>query len=198
MSIELAGLEPPARLVLSQPISAEEFWHVSQQNPDLRLERSAKGELLIMSPTGLEGGGVETDVVGELRTWALQEGRGKAFGSNAGITLPDTSVRAADACWISWEKLNALTPGQRKRFAPVCPEFVIEVLSPSDSLRDLREKMQSWLDNGVELAWLIDPERKAVEIYRHGQPPETQTGHTAVYGEGAVAGFVLELARVWA
>lgn len=197
MSIAIAGLEPPARVSLEQPISGEDFWRICMQNPDLRLERSAAGELLIMTPTGLRGGGVEGDVFGELRAWALEDGRGKAYGSNAGITLPDSSVRAADACWISWAKLKALTPEQYERFAPVCPEFVIEVLSPSDARPALREKMQQWLANGVELGWLLDPERKTVEIYLQGREPEVLEGHSAVYGEGPVAGFVLELGRVW-
>lgn len=197
MSIEVAGLEPPARLILNHPVSAEDFWRIAQQNPDLRLERSAKGELLIMAPTGLDGAGVEGDVFGELRAWALQDGRGKAYNSTAGMTLPDGSVRSADASWISWPKLNALAPTDRKRFAHVSPEFVIEVRSQSDGLDDLRAKMSDWIANGCELAWLLDPSRKTAEIYRPNQEPELQEGHTAVYGEGPVGGFVLELARIW-
>jgi len=161
------------------------------------MERSAQGELLIMSPTGFEGGGVEGDVFGELRNWALEDGRGKAYKSNTGVTLPDTSVRAADAFWVSWEKINALSPSDRKRFAHICPKFVIEVRSESDALADLREKIQEWLANGCELAWLVDPSRKAVEIYRPDQQPEIQEGHTAAYGEGPVDGFALELGRIW-
>jgi Uma2 family endonuclease len=197
MNIELADIELPARLAFRQPVSADDFWRLSQQNPELRLERNANGDLSIMSPTGLEGGGMELDVAAELRDWAIKDGRGKAYGSNSGVTLPDTSVRAADACWISWIRLNALTPAQRKRFAPVIPEFVIEVRSESDSLADLREKMKEWLANGIELAWLIDPSRKAVEIYRQSREPEVQEGHSAAYGEGSVGGFVLELGRIW-
>jgi Uma2 family endonuclease len=197
MSLQVAGLDPPARIALGEPISAEEFWRVSQQNPDLKMERSAAGELLIMAPTGFEGGGVEGDVFGELRSWALIDGRGKAYGPNAGVTLPDTSIRAADASWVSWGKINALPAADRKRFAHVSPEFVIEVRSESDSLGDLRSKMQEWITNGCELAWLVDPQRKAVEIYRPDRQPEIQEGHSAAYGEGPVGGFVLELQRVW-
>lgn len=197
MSIALAGMDPPARLVLGEPISGEDFWRICQENPDLRLERSATGELLIMSPSGLETGGLELDVAAELRQWSLQDGRGKAFGANAGVTLADGSVRAADACWISWDRLNQLTPQQRSRFAPITPEFVIEVRSPSDTLTNLREKMAEWIANGVELAWLMDPTSKSVGIYRPNQHPEVQEAPSAVYGEGPVAGFVLELARIW-
>ena len=197
MSIELAGVEPPARVSLHQPVSADEFWRISQENRDVRLERSARGELLIMPPTGFEGGTMEGDVFGELRNWALHDHRGKACGPNTGFTLPDSSIRAADASWVSWAKVNALSSDDRKRFAHVCPEFVIEVRSESDSLTDLREKMQDWLANGCELGWLVDPSRKAVEIYRPGREPEVQEGQSAVYGERPVAGFVLELGRVW-
>ena len=198
MSIQLAGIEPPARIALGSPISAEDFWRISQQNPDLRMERSPRGELLLMSPTGFEGGGMEGDVFAELHGWARADGRGKAYASNTGITLPDSSVRAADACWVSWQRVNALDPADRKRFAHVVPEFVIEMRSESDSLTELRAKMQDWLANGVELAWLLDPQRKAVEIYRPNAAPEVQEGHSAVYGEGPVGGFVLELGRIWA
>jgi Uma2 family endonuclease len=197
MGLDFARLDLPARIIFSQPISADEFWRLSQENPDLRMERSAQGEMLLMSPTGFEGGGLEGDVFGELRAWALEDRRGKAYGPNTGITLPDSSVRAADACWVSWGRIHALDPEDRMRFAHVVPEFVIEVRSESDSLADLREKMQHWMDNGIELAWLLDPQRKAVEIYRPGQQPEVQEGHSAVYGEGPVGGFVLELGKVW-
>ena len=106
-------------------------------------------------------------------------------------------MRAAHAAWISWEKAKALTPEQRQTFAPICPEFVIEVRSKSDRLPVLQEKMRDWIANGAELAWLVDPQRKIVEIYRTAQVVEVQEGHSAVYGEGVVGGFVLELGRVW-
>lgn len=120
-----------------------------------------------------------------------------ALGPNSGVTLPDGSVRAADAAWVSWERWNALTHEQQKGFAPICPQFVIELRSESDSLPQLQEKMRLWLANGAELAWLIDPSRKVVEIYRLGKPVELQEGYTAVYGEDPVGGFVLELSRIW-
>ncbi len=141
---------------------------------------------------------MEGDVYGELRNWALQDGRGKAYGPNAGVTLPDGSMRAADASWVSWVRVNALSEEARKSFAPICPEFVIEVRSEKDRLKPLQEKMQSWIANGSELAWLVDPSRKAVEVYRPGREVEVVEGGSAVCGEGPVAGFVLELGRIWA
>ena len=166
-------------------------------NELVRVERDSNGELILMSPTGSEGSGIDTDVTVELSIWARLDGRGKVFGSNAGFTLPDGSMRSADAHWISWHRWNALTPEEQKSFAPLCPEFVIEVRSETDRLAPLQEKMTMWLANGCEIAWLIDPQRKAVEIYRPGRAPEVQERHSAVYGEGPVGGFVLELGKIW-
>ena len=197
MNVAVSESKLPIRLRFERPMTDEELMRFCAANDLLRVERDANGEIIVMSPTGMEGGGVEGDVFGELRNWALQDNRGKAYGPNTGFTLPDSSVRAADAAWVSWPVINRLTEEQRKGFAPVCPEFVIEVRSASDRLPELQEKMHMWIANGVELAWLIDPSRKTVEIYRAGKPPEIQEGHSAVYGEGPVAGFVLELGRIW-
>jgi len=197
MNVAVSESKLPIRLRFERPMTDEELMRFCAANDLLRVERDANGEIIVMSPTGMEGGGVEGDVFGELRNWALQDNRGKAYGPNTGFTLPDSSVRAADAAWVSWPVINRLTEEQRKGFAPVCPEFVIEVRSASDRLPELQEKMQMWIANGVELAWLIDPSRKTVEIYRTGKQPEIQEGHSAVYGEGPVGGFVLELGRIW-
>jgi Uma2 family endonuclease len=166
-------------------------------NDPFKVERDSNGDLILMSPAGLEGGGVEGDVFGDLLIWARQDGRGKAYGPSAGVTLADGSMRAADACWISWSKLNELDPAEKKRFARICPEFIVEVRSASDRLKPLQEKMEMWLSNGAELAWLVDPSRKTLEIYRPRRHAEVLEGHSAVYGEGPVAGFVLELGRIW-
>jgi Uma2 family endonuclease len=185
------------RLRSEQLASDEAFMEFCARNEPLRIERDANGELIIMSPTGTEGGGAELDIGTDLNLWARQDGRGKALGPNSGVKLPDGSVRAADAAWISWTRYNAVTPEQQKGFAPVCPEFVIEVRSASDRLPELQDKLQMWIANGAELAWLIDPTRKAVEIYRPGREPEVLEGGSTVEGEGSVAGFVLELGKVW-
>ncbi len=175
----------------------EELLRFCAENESLRIERDANGEIIVMTPPGLDGGGTELDVAAELRAWALQDGRGRAFGPNSGVTLPDGSMRLADACWIAWPRLNALTAEQRLRFPPICPEFVIEVRSNSDRLKPLQEKMRMWIANGAELAWLVDPSRKTVEIYRPGQAMEEQQGQSAVYADAPVGGFVLELGKVW-
>jgi Uma2 family endonuclease len=163
-------------------------------NDTLRIEREANGDITIMAPTGTEGGNAELDIAADLTIWARQDGRGRALGPNSGIKLPDTAVRSADAGWVSWERYNK-TDG--KGFRQFVPEFVIELRSENDRLPALREKMEKWMSHGVELAWLIDPSRKAVEVYRPNQQPEVQEGHSAVYGEGPVGGFVLERGRIW-
>jgi Uma2 family endonuclease len=193
----LPDLDQPVRIRFDHPLSDEELLRFCAENDPCRVERDENGELIVMTPTVFEGGCVEGDVFGELRNWALQDGPGKAYGPNTGVTLPDGSMRAADASWVSWQRRNAFTPEQRETFAPICPEFVIEVRSKSDRLGDLRDKMRMWLANGAELAWLVDPSRKAVEIYRPLREPEVVEGVSAGGGEGPVAGFVLELAKVW-
>src|SRR6202789_655623 len=138
MQFALANLELPARIRLERPMTDEELMRFCAANEMVRVERDVNGELIVMSPSGSEGGGIETDVATELNIWARQDGRGKVFGSNAGFTLPDGSVRAADAHWVSWPRWNALSDAERKRFAPICPEFVIEVRSESDRLAELQ------------------------------------------------------------
>jgi Uma2 family endonuclease len=197
MNLALPEIDQSIRLRFDRPLTDEELMRFCAENDPLRVERDANGELIVMSPSGSEGGGIETDVATELNIWARQDGRGKVFGSNAGFTLPDGSVRAADAHWVSWPRWNALSDAERKRFAPICPEFVIEVRSESDRLAELQDKMRMWLANGAEVAWLIDPSRKAVEVYRPGREAEVLQGTSAAEGEGPVAGFVLELGRVW-
>jgi Uma2 family endonuclease len=194
MNLAFPEIDKPVRVSFGTPVTDEELLRFCAENELLRVERNANGELVIMSPTGTDGGRAELDVATELNIWARQDGRGTALGPNSGVKLPDTSVRAADAAWASWGRYNAATG---RGFKQVVPEFVIEVRSEGDSLKDIRSKMQEWLRNGVELGWLVDPTRKAVEIYRPGREPEVLEGASAVEGEGPVAEFVLELGKVW-
>ena len=195
MSFALAGINPPMRISFDEPMSVEEFWHFSGENPDLRLERAAGGELIIMTPT-LGGASFRNSyIIRVLGNWADADGRGSVLESNAGCELPDGSVLCPDAAWISY--LRWTPPPPEADVAVPCPEFVIELRSSTDRLKPLREKMRAWIVNGAELAWLVDPTRKAVEIYRPGQQPEIQEGQSAASGEGPVAGFVLDLARIW-
>lgn len=197
MQFAVSHLALPVRIRPERPMTDDELLRFSAANELLRIERDANGELIVMSPSGSGKGRTNSELNFQLAAWARQTNSGPTFDSNAGFTLPDGSVRSPDASWLAWDRWNALTPEQRKGFAPICPEFVIELRSPSDSLSELQTKMEMWTGNGSELAWLVDPERRAVEIYRPGQQPEVQEGHSAVYGEGPVAGFVLELGRIW-
>ena len=167
------------------------------ENDPLRIEADENGELIVMSPAGSAGGGLEGEVSAELYVWARQDARGKAFGSNAGFRLQDGSMRAADAAWVSRERWETLNAKQQRSYAPICPEFVIEVRSERDSLRELQTKMRMWLANGAELAWLIDPQRKVVEVYWPGEKPEVHEQPTSVQGSGPVSGFELVLDRIW-
>lgn len=197
MEFAISNLELPVRLRFDHPVTDEELMCLSAKNDPLRIERDANGELIVMSPSGSDGGRLELEVATQMAIWARQDGRGGAFGSSSGFRLPDGSVRAADVHWVSWGKWNALTQEEQKKFAPVCPEFVIEVRSETDHLPVLHEKMRAWIANGAELAWLIDPSRKGVEVYHPGRAPEVFEGGSCVEGEGPVGGFVLELGRIW-
>jgi Uma2 family endonuclease len=197
MNLVLEHVDLPIRIRTERRMTDAELFEFCVANEPSRVERDANGELIVMSPNFSEGGGIESEVGGELFVWARADGRGKYFGPTTGFTLPDTSVRSADAAWVSFKQWDALTAEQRNSFAPICPEFVIEVRSASDRLTALQEKMEAWIANGVELAWLIDPQRKVVEVYRPDESAEQHENPTSVQGSGPVRGFELVMARVW-
>ncbi len=197
--MDLVGIEKMASITIEpdERMSADEFFDFCQANSDWQIERSADGEIIIMPPVGLDSSNYENEVGAQLRNWARREGHGKAFGSNAGFTLPNGAMRAPDAAWVSSDAIARLSREQRKKFAPICPEFVIEVQSPSDSVPRLKRKMLEWIDNGAQLAWLILPDSKTVYVYRPGAPAEMLKGVTKLSGEGPVAGFELDLTDIW-
>ena len=198
MNFALNDVELPIRLRTENAMSDDEFMRFCAANEPARCERDANGEIIVMSPTGTGGGRVESRVYLELGIWAREDARGEAFGSTTGFKLPDTSVRAADAAWASFRRLDSLSESDLEGYAPICPEFVIEIRSKSDSLRELQAKMEQWMANGAEVAWLIDPLEKAITVYRPGVEPEHHVNPSSVQGTGPVAGFELVLARVWA
>ncbi|MBO0359051.1 Uma2 family endonuclease [Hymenobacter sp. BT186] len=180
-------------------MSDDEFFEFCQQHPELRIERSAQHEILIMSPTGSRSGKRNFRLNFQLGKWWEQNRElGEAFDSNTGFTLPDTSVLSPDASWVSAPKWNALTTEQQDKFAPVCPEFVVELKSASDSTKTLQAKMLDWLRNGAQLAWLIVPETETAYLYRPGQPePEVVQGfENELSGEAVLPGFRLRLAEL--
>lgn len=187
----------PARLRPARPLTDEELLRFCADNETLRVERDADGELILMSPTGLEGSNWNMEVATDLTIWARQDGRGKVFDSNGGFTLPDGSIRSPDAAWVSLQRWDTLPREEQRVFGHIVPEFVIELRSKSDVLADLKAKMQIWTANGVEVAWLIDPYERTVTIYRPAEAPEHLEHPTSVQGTGPVAGFDLVLGRIW-
>ncbi len=197
MTFSLTDLPLPIWLRTEKPMTDDELMRFCAMNECLRVERDANGELIVMSPTGLEGSSSNSEVNADLTIWARGDGRGKVFDSNGGFTLNDGSMRSPDAAWVSGERWNALSAAEKGRFGHVTPEFIIELRSKTDRLPDLQAKMQMWIANGVELAWLIDPERKVMEIYRPGEPAEIHQNPTSIQGTGPICGFELILQRIW-
>jgi len=176
----------------------EQFFEFCQINRELRIERTAKGEIVIMPPTGSETGGRNFDLIVQFGVWVKQDGTGKGFDSSTGFKLPNGAERSPDLSWVKLERWNALTPQQRKKFAPLCPDFVIELRSPSDRLSDLQEKMEEYLDNGARLGWLIDPENRQVYLYRPGAEVEQLNNPDILRGdESVLSDFVLVMADIW-
>jgi Uma2 family endonuclease len=176
----------------------DDFFEFCQEHSVLRIERNSEGEVIIMAPLGLESGFIGVEVIGQLRDWAKKDGQGIVVGPTAGLTLQDRSVLSPDACWIPIGRLKAVPRKQRQKFPPVVPAFVIEIRSPSDRKKDLLEKMQVYLRNKVELGWLIDPQARTVSIYSsERETPSELIEPERVFGEGPVAGFVLELKQIY-
>ena len=175
----------------------EQFELLCRENPELRLELTAQKELVIMPPTGFETGRRNSRLVRRLDAWAESDGTGVVCDSSTLFTLPSGAKRSPDASWIRKERLAPLSEEQRAGFAPLCPDFVVELRSPTDRLSDLREKMQDYIDNGARLGWLIDPFEKRVHVYRPGQPVETQDDPISVSGDPVLPGFVLTVHELW-
>ncbi len=197
MNLSLTGVPLPLRFTPDTPMSDDELIRFSTANEALRVERDANGEILVMTPAGSKTSKMNMRIARLLDEWAEADGRGFTFDSNGGFTLPDGSMRAADAAWVEMGRWESLSTEDQARYAPLCPDFIIELRSQSDRLADLQLKMDLWIANGVQLAWLIDPVEQAVSIYRPDQPPELLRSPTTVYGEGILTGFAMHMARVW-
>jgi Uma2 family endonuclease len=178
-------------------LTDEQFYQLCQANRDLRLERTAKGELIIMPPTGSETGGRNASLTAQIWLWNQQTHLGKSFDSSTGFKLPNGANRSPDAAWVRRERWDALTPEQKRGFAPLCPDFVVELCSPSDDLEDVQQKMQEYLANGIRLGWLIDPKTRRVEIYRPDGEVEILDNPATLSGETVLPGFVLDLQPVF-
>ena len=166
-------------------------------NGDLQFEVTAKGELVIMAPTGSLGGRLEGKLFARLDAWAEVDGTGLAFGPSSGFRLPNGSLKAPDVSWIQNDRWNALSADEQKSFAPLCPDFVLELRSPGDTLASLQRKMEEYLENGARLGWLIDPIDRRVHIYRPSEAVVILDEPETVSGDPVLPGFVLRLQEIW-
>lgn len=191
--MDVATITLPPTLELTIELTDEQFFQLCQNNRDLRFERTASGELIVMPPTGSDTGRRNIKITFQLEAWSRQNNLGIAFDSSTGFKLPNGADRSPDASWVKRDRWNALTPQQQEKFAPLCPDFVVELLSPSDSLEKVRAKMKEYMDNGARLGWLINPKNQQVEIYRPNQDVEILQSPATLSGEDVLSGFVLEL-----
>ena len=193
-------IESPPLVLRLRPViemTREQFFELCQLNRDLRIERTAEGDLVIMPPTGGETGARNAELVMQVKLWAKRDGSGVVFDSSTGFDLPNGATRSPDVAWVKRSRLAALTPEQKQRFLPLCPDFVIELRSPSDPLSILQEKMEEYLANGAQLGWLIDPVERQVYVYRPGAPVERLDNPAELRGDPVLPGFVLDLRTVW-
>jgi len=187
----------PSPLELTLELTDEQFFQLCQENRDLRFERTANGELIIMSPTGSETGRRNSELSFQLQFWSRQNKHlGLAFDSSTGFKLPDGSDISPDSAWVRRDRWDALTAEQKEKFAPICPDFVVELRSASDSLEKLRAKMKVYIKNGAKLGWLLDRKNRQVEISRQGSDVEILYSPVTLSGEDVLPGFVLDLSDI--
>ena len=190
----------PYRLVLNVralEITEDQLAQLSSDNGELRLELSAERELIIMPPAFSETGWQELELALQVGIWAKENGTGRAFGPTAGFTLPNGAIRAPDVSWIPLSRWESLGADGRHGFAKICPDFVIELRSASDSLAEVRGKMEEYMASGARLGLLVDPQNRRVHVYRPGQPVEVLEEPTAVSADPVLPGFVLDLSVIW-
>ena len=178
-------------------LTREQFYRICEANPDRNLERSSTGELIVMAPTGGETGYRNSGLNFQVFSWNQKSKRGIVFDSSTGFSLPQGGDRSPDVSWIPLEKWDSLTPEQRKGFLPLCPDFVIELLSPSDSWKLGQAKMEEYQANGCRLGWLLDPKNKRVGIYRGDRPVEILNSPDKLSGENVLVGFELDVRFLW-
>jgi Uma2 family endonuclease len=182
-------------------VTPEQFDQLADAEQVSRLELTKDGELIVMSPTGGEAGRKNSRLTQQLRNWADLDATGEVFDSSTVFALPSGAKRSPDASWVKLERWNTLSLKQKQGFPPLTPDFVIELVSPSDvknqRYEDLQDKMQEYLDNGVKLGWLIEPSAKLVEIYRPGQPVEIYNNPQTLSGESILPGFSLDLTKIF-
>ncbi len=190
-------LNPTIAIPQTFKVTQEQFQQIAFTNRELRLERKATGELIVMPPTGSYTSKGNQDISGQLWLWNRKSKLGVVFDSSGGFQLPNGANRSPDASWVKLERWEVLTPTEREGFAPICPDFVVELRSKSDNMEPLREKMREYIANGAILGWLIDRKNRKVEIYRQEQDVEILDCPMSLSGEDVLPGFVLDLTEVW-
>lgn len=177
-------------------MSDGEFFEFCRRNRDLRIERTSEGEIIIMPPAGSDTGSRNLEIARQLGNWTEQNGTGIAFDSSTGFTLPNGATRSPDASWVRKSRWEALTEEERERFAPLCPDFVVELMSPSDRQEETRAKLDEYIANGAALGWMIDRKNRQVYVCRPGHPAEVLNNPAEVSGDPVLPGFVLDLRRI--
>jgi Uma2 family endonuclease len=198
-TLNLTELEPLVLQLgpLREKMNDREFFEFCQLNEEWRIEMSSDGDLIILAPTGGESGRRNFKLTGLFNVWVEADGTGVGFDSSTMFTLPNGAKRSPDAAWISKPRWNALTAEEKDEFSPICPDFVIELRSPTDRLKRLQAKMEEYIANGAQLGWLIDPLEKKVYVYRPGAAVEKLDQPESVSGEPVLAGFILRVAELW-
>lgn len=193
-------IEHPSVVLHTRPafeMEEEEFFEFCRINGDWRIERTAEGDLEVMVPTGFEASDQNSEINMQLRLWAKDEGTGRVSESSGVFVLPNGAIRSPDAAWVRRERLANLGPQQKQRFLPLCPDFVVELRSPSDPLSPIEAKMHEYVRNGARLGWLIDPITKLVHVYRDDGTVEILENPQNVQGDPVLPGFKLDLRPVW-
>jgi Uma2 family endonuclease len=199
MQVVLPDFETHAtfKIQSDRPMDDNEYFEFCAKNAELRIERDANGEIVIMPPAGFETGYRNNEVCRQLGNWARADGRGIALDSNTEYILPSGAALSPDASWVLKSRLASFSKDQKKRFLPLCPDFVVELTSPTDRLTRVRAKMREWIENGAQWGWLIDADRRAVHVYRPHRQPEELRELGEIAGVGPVEGFRLELGDIW-
>ena len=183
--------------VHSVDLTDDQFYQLCLDNPELRFELTAKRELVIMPPTGSKTGWRNSKINQRLANWAEEDGTGVSFDSSTGFTLPDGAKRSPDGAWVRREVWEALTDEQQEEFAPICPDFVIELRSAKDGLAGLEEKMKEYIENGARLGWLLDANNRRVYIYRPNHPVECLENPSSISGGPLLPGFEFDPSEIW-
>ncbi len=174
-------------------LTDDELFEIARSNSSYRIERDAHKNLILMEPSGFESDYLSGEIFGEVRNWAKENHSGRTVPSSAGFVLPNNAMRSPDAAWVSDKILSEIPKEMQEKFLPACPEFVVEVKSPSDSVSELKLKMQEWMENGCLLAWLVNPDDETIWVYRKNEKPFVQSFEQTLYGYDVLKGFELNL-----